>query len=127
MSGALFPAAPISLPSPTIVGPAGANFVCLVGFVNLFQFIQPPPPGSVVGTLATSVSTIPLVQTNPTVTGGAPLASVDRQLATLCGDLSLVQGQLALDVRSVSPGFSPITPGLNPLLLLLLLLLGGRE
>lgn len=117
----MFPTAPISLPSPTIVGPAGAKFVCLVGFVNLYQFIQPPSPGSVIGTLTTSVITIPLVQTNPAATGGVPLASVDRQSATLCGDLRLVQGQPALDVRFASPGFSPTTPGLNPLLLLHLL------
>lgn len=87
------------------VGTPGANFVCLFGSVTLFQFIQAPPPGSVIGTLTTlSGRSIPLVQTSPT-TGGVTLASVDRQLAIVCGNLTAVQGQIALDVRFVSPGF----------------------
>lgn len=125
MSRAPFPATPIGMPSPTIVGPAGAQFICLVGSVNLFQFIVPPQPGTVIGTLHTGLISINLVQSNPAAASGVPLASVDRQVATLCGDLRLAQGQPTLDVRFAAAGFSPTTPGLHPLQLWRLL--GGRR
>lgn len=115
----------IALPSPTVVGPAGPNFVCVTGVVNLFRFIQPPAPGSVIGSLTTpGGGTLPLVQSQPALTGGTTLSAVDGQFATLCGNLTQAQGQLALDVRFVSSGFSPLTPGVDPLTLSLLLLFG---
>lgn len=103
------------LPSPTIVGPAGPNFVCLTGRVNLFQFIQAPSPGSVIGELSVAFGgSIPLIQTRPTPFGGLSLAAVDRQFATVCGNLTFVGGQVVLDVRFVSAGVSPFFPGFFP-------------
>lgn len=96
---------------------------CRSGFVNLFRFIQAPPPGSIIGTLTTTNGNqILLVQTQPTPIGGTSLASVDNQFATLCGPFVRVQNQTALDVRIVNPG-APVIVGARELLMLLLLLL----
>jgi hypothetical protein len=103
---------PTSLPSPTTVGPFGQRFVCLTGVVNLFQFFAPPQPGSVIGELNTLFGfAIPLVQSRPTPAGTTTLSSVDRQFATLCGNLVLSGNRLALDVRAVIPRFGFTTPG----------------
>lgn len=118
-----FPGGALTQPSPAIVGPSGPNFVCVTGTVNLFQFIRPPSPGDVIGTLLTGAGAVSLIQTQPVPLAGVSLAQVDRQLATVCGNLVFVGGQAVLDVRFVSPGISPITPGISPLLLSLLLLL----
>lgn len=91
---------PLGLPSPTVVG--GGNVVCLTGVVNLFQFILPPQPGSVIGTLRTFTGQqVNLVQTSPGTASGVPLSSVDGSVATVCGVPTLTG---ALDVRFVSPG-----------------------
>lgn len=105
-------AGPAALPSPAIVGPAGPGFVCLTGVVTLFQFIRPPEPGSIIGTLTTlDGRQVAIVQTQPALASGVTLGAADRQLATVCGNLVFAQGQLALDVRFVAPGVSPFTPG----------------
>lgn len=116
--------APISLPSPAIIGPAGANFVCATGVVNVLQFFAPPQPGDVTAQLTTLAgTTLPLVQTQPGLASGPTLATVSGSLATVCGNLTVAGGQVALDVRFVSPGTGPTAPGINPFLLLLLQLL----
>lgn len=110
------------------------NFQCRSGLVNLFRFIQAPPPGSIIGTVTTRTGEqIPLVQTQPTPLGGISLASVDGQVANLCGVFVRVSGQTALDVRVVNPGVpsptgTPTPVNLRELLILLLLLLlfGGQ-
>jgi hypothetical protein len=102
---------------------------CRSGFVNLFRFIQAPPPGSIIGTLTTTNGNqIFLVQTQPTPLGGTPLSSVDNRFATLCGVFVRVQNQIALDVRIVNPGApsptgTPVIVNARELLILLLLLL----
>jgi hypothetical protein len=107
-----------------------AGLQCVSGVVTLFQFIQPPAPGSIIGQIQTLFgATIPLIQTQPTPPGGTPLSSVDRQFATLCGVLTTRGNQFVLDVRVVIPSRPVPTPFPfdNRLLLLLLLsLLGGR-
>lgn len=105
---------------PTMGGTPGFNFVCLTGTVNLFQFFAPPPPGSVIGRLLTASGPVPLVQSAPALSGGPPLATVDRQVATVCGNLTVIGNQVALDVRFVLPGGGHAFPGINPLLLFLL-------
>lgn len=96
----------VTLPSPTVVGPAGANFVCLTGVPILFRFIRAPEPGSVIGSLITLFGgSIQLVQTQPALTSGPSLAAVENNVVTLCGNLRQVGGQLVLDVRSVIPFF----------------------
>lgn len=113
------------LRSPTLVGPVSGPIFCFVGTVVLFQFIQPPAPGSVIGQLNTPVGVaVPLVQSSPTPFGTPLLSAVDRQRATLCGPLTFRDGRLALDVRFVSPGVSATTPGVSPLALVVLALLG---
>lgn len=97
--------APPALSAPIIVGSAGPGLICATGIVTLFQFIQPPQPGSVIGVLTTLQGLhVPLVLAS-TPAGGATLASVDRSLATVCGNLVLVGGQVALAVRFVTAGF----------------------
>ncbi|MGE5592045.1 MAG: hypothetical protein ACM3ZA_15730 [Bacillota bacterium] len=102
-----------------------AALPCVTGFVNLFRFIVAPAPGSIIGEVKPlGGAPIPIVQTTQTPLGGISLASVDRQLATLCGVLTIAGGQLALNVLLVNPGAaSPTgTPlSLNALLLALLL------
>lgn len=98
---------------PGKLGKPGLNFVCLTGTVNLFRFIAPPPPGSVIGNLSTSSGAVPLVQTTP-LTGGPTLSSVDQHVATLCGNLTLAGNQLALDVKVVIPGAGAPFPWFNP-------------
>lgn len=102
-----------------------AGLQCVTGLVNLFRFIVAPTPGSIIGEVTPLGGTaIPIVQTTQTPLGGTPLASVDRQFATLCGVLTIAGGQIALNVLLVNPGApSPTgTPfGLNALLLALLL------
>ncbi len=114
-----------SLQSPAVVGPQRGPVLCFVGTVNLFEFTQPPLPGSVIGELVTSVGVaVPLTQSSPSTFGGHTLASVNRTTATLCGPLVFQNGQLALDIVFVSPGTSASTPGVSPLALLVLSLLG---
>ncbi len=118
-------------PTTTTMGTTALQ--CISGFVTLFRFISPPPPGAIIGQLSIiSGQTIPLMQTQPTPLGGIPLSAVDGQFATLCGIFVRVGGQTALDVRVVNPG-APSPTGTPPpfdtrllLLLLLLLLLTGR-
>lgn len=120
------------IPTTTTTGTFGLQ--CVTGFVNLFQFISPPRPGTIIGQVSTiSGGTIPLIQTQPTPLGGIPLSSVDGQFATLCGTFVRVGQQTALDVRIVNPGApsptgtpQPIDTRLLILLLLILLLLTGR-
>lgn len=109
------------------------SFQCRSGRVTLFRFIQPPPPGSIIGTISDRRGfETPLVQTQPTPLGGTPLSSVDGRRATVCGPLVQVMGQTAIDVRIVNPGApsptgTPQPDNLRELLILLLLrLLGGR-
>ncbi|MDF2630833.1 MAG: hypothetical protein K0R39_4664 [Symbiobacteriaceae bacterium] len=105
------------------------QFQCRSGFVNLFRFIQAPPPGSVIGQILTQAGNqIPLVQTQQTPLGGTSLSSVDNRFATLCGVFVRVGGQIALDVRIVNPGApsptgTPVPVNVRELLILLLLLL----
>jgi hypothetical protein len=127
ISGQVSPFAQVS------INIGGVNLQCLAGVVTLFRFIQPPAPGSVIGTLRTTFGTFNLIQTQPTPLGGTPLSAVDGQFATVCGVLVNVGGQLALDVRLVNPGAPSPTPTPFPfdtrtliLLLLMLLLLSGR-
>lgn len=110
------------------------SFQCRSGFVNLFQFFQAPPPGSIIGTITTRAGNqIPLIQTQPTPPGGTSLSAVDGRFATLCGPFVRVQGQFALDVRIVNPGAPSPTGTPQPvsvrellILLILLLLFGGQ-
>lgn len=114
-----------SLRSPTVVGPQRGPVLCFVGTVNLFDLIQPPAPGSIVGQLNTAVGVaVPLVQSSPGIFSGQSLSSVDRSTATVCGILLFKDGQLALDVVFVSPGTNATTPGVSPLALVVLALLG---
>jgi len=117
--------------SPTTTTAFGLQ--CVSGTVNLFRFIQPPPPGSIIGRVNPVFgASIPLIQTQPTPLGGIPLSSVDGQFATLCGVFVRVGNQTVLDVRVVNPGAPSPTGTPLPfdnrllLLLLLLLLLSGR-
>lgn len=113
-----------SLPSPTVGGPQRGPVFCFVGTVSLFQPVQSLPPGSVVGLLKTALGVgVPLLQTTPSF-GGHTLASVDQKTATLCGALVFQNGQLALEVAFVSPGESASAPGISPLALVVLALLG---
>nr|PZN43346.1 MAG: hypothetical protein DIU70_03920 [Bacillota bacterium] len=102
-----FPLSPSSAGFPPVRSDLGCT-CCLTGCVILFQFIQPPPPGSIIGTLTGfNGCSLPLVQSHPTPHGEIPLAAVDRQFATLCGDLVLVHGRTALDVKCVLPAPHP--------------------
>jgi hypothetical protein len=114
-----------SLGSPTLVGPRSGQVFCFTGTVNLFQFIQAPPPGAVLGQLNTPVGVaVPLVQSIPSGFGTTTLGAVDQQSATVCGTLLFQEGRLALDILFISPGVSKTTPGVSPLALLVLALLG---
>lgn len=77
---------------------------CLFGRVNLFRFLQPPAPGSVIGELTLPAGlSVPLVETAPVPFGGPTLSAVDGQCAAVCGVVRLVEGRPVLDVRAVSP------------------------
>ena len=104
---------------------------CVTGVVNLRFFGGIPGiigGDPIVATVTTFTGqVIPLIQTVPTPPGGTTLASVNGQVATVCGVLTTVRGQVVLDVRLVNPFFPIPTPfNINPLLLLLLLILSGR-
>lgn len=102
-------------PAPKFGFPGGPGLVCLTGRVQLLVFIQAPVPGAIIGQLVTfGGGTIPLVQRTPLPFGGVPLAAVDGRVATVCGNLTLVGGQVALDVRFVSPAAFPSVPGKFP-------------
>lgn len=78
---------------------------CVTGTVNLFQFIQPPAPGSIIGTITPWFGTpISLIQTQQTPLGGIPLSSVNGRVATVCGVFTQRGNQTVLDVRAVNPG-----------------------
>lgn len=105
--------------------PQSGPIYCFVGTVNLTRFDQHPPLGSVIGHLRTPVGVgVPFVQTNALSLGPSSLASVDQKVATLCGNLVFRDGLLALDVAYVSPGVHATTPGVSPLALTVLSLLG---
>ncbi len=74
---------------------------CLFGLVNLFRFIQPPAPGTIIGELRTRFGSIPLIQT--LFFGGVPLSRVDGQFAILCGFFTFRQNRLVFDVLFVIP------------------------
>jgi hypothetical protein len=113
-----------SLSSPTIVGENRGPILCFVGTVNLKSTKQ-APPGSMLGQLVTSIGVaVPLMQSTPTTFGTHSLSSVDRMRATVCGTLLFQEGRLAVDVCYVSPGTSTTTPGVSPLALIALSLLG---
>jgi hypothetical protein len=114
-----------NLGSPADVGPEPGPVFCFVGTVNLIPLVPPPQPGAILGQLTTSVGVgVPLIQTSSSLFGHGTLASVDRQLATVCGNLLFRDGRLAVDVAFVSPGVSTTTPGLSSLALVVLSLLG---
>ncbi|MGE5672617.1 MAG: hypothetical protein ACM3XM_01845 [Mycobacterium leprae] len=101
---------------------------CVSGVVNLFQFVVPPRPGSIIGQVTTTGGfTVLISQSQPTPPGGTTLASVDGRFATVCGRFTFQNGQRVLDVLLVNPGACPpcpvCPPQNNQLLLLLLLLL----
>lgn len=114
-----------SLGSPAAVGPEPGPVFCFVGTVKLTPSKEPYPAGSILGQLDTSVGvSVPLLQSSSALFGTSTLASVDRQLATVCGNLLFRGGRLALDVAYVSPGANAKTPGVSPLALVVLALLG---
>lgn len=106
---------------------------CFTGVVNIRFFGGIGgilPGGGITATLTTfNGQVIPLIQTVPTPPGGTTLASVNGQVATVCGVFTTFQGQVVLDVRIVNPG-TPTPPPINLnqilLLLLLFLILSGR-
>lgn len=109
-----------SLRSPTVVGPERGPILCFVGRVSLAPSASP-----LVGQLVTDVGVaVPLVQSAPVTFGASSLASVSQQTATVCGSLVFHNGALAVDVAYVSPGTSATTPGVSPLALVMLALLG---
>lgn len=114
-----------SLGSPTVVGPQRGPVFCFVGIVQLVDLLQTTKPGSVIGHLNTAVGVaVPLVQSSPAPLGSGTLAAVDRQVATVCGNLLFLDERLAVDVAYVSPGTRAATPGISPLALVTLALLG---
>lgn len=98
---------------------------CFVGVVKLTRLAPGTEPEPLVGQLHTSVGVgVPLVQSVPIRFGKNPLAAVDQQVATCCGYLLFHNGQLALDVAYANPGVHTTTPGVSPLALTVLALLG---
>lgn len=111
--------------SQTTSGQERGPLFCVVGNVRLLAFTQTPVPGTIIGQVDTAVGVgVPLVQTVSTPPGGTTLTTVDKQTATVCGALLFKNGQLALDVAFVSPGSGALTPGMSPLALMVLSLMG---
>ncbi|MDB4893808.1 MAG: hypothetical protein JWN15_70 [Firmicutes bacterium] len=114
-----------SLGSPAVVGPQRGPVFCFVGTVHLLDLLQTTRPGSVIGHLNTAIGVaVPLVQSSPAPLGSGTLATLDRQLATVCGNLLFLDERLAVDVAYVSPGTRAATPGVSPLALVAMALLG---
>lgn len=109
-----------NLPQTTTFG--GIGIQCVSGTVTLFRFIQPPPPGSIIGQIQPLFgSPISLIQTQPIV--GTQLSAVDGQFAQVCGRFVSRFGQTVLDVTFVNPVVAPLPFPVDQRLLLLLLLL----
>lgn len=114
-----------SLGSPAVVGQRSEPVYCFVGVVKLTRSAPGTESGPLAGQLHTSVGVgVPLVQSVPIRFGNNPLTAVDQQVATCCGHLLFHDGRLALDVAFASPGVHTTTPGVSPLALTALALLG---
>lgn len=106
---------------PAVAGQQHGPFFCFTGTLNLL----PAPKGAVLGQLVTTVGVgVPLVQSAPLAPGIPPLVTLNHQVATVGGRLCFYDELLALDVLYVSPGVNTRTPGVSPLALLHLSLLG---
>lgn len=113
-----------SLRSPTSVGPQRGPVFCFTGTVELKERAPAPQAGRIVGQLVTGVGVaVPLIQPAPAFST-TQLSNVNKELATVCGAIVLQDGHLAVEVAFVSPGVSTLTPGVSPLALTVLALLG---
>jgi len=122
------------LQKPTATTTRGLT--CVTGQVQIFSLVQPPRPGQQIGVLIplTGGNAIPLIQTRPTPFGGIALASVNNQIATVCGTFTQTHPgvQIALDVQVVRPTAPvpvpqpiPFNQQIIQLLILLLLIQSG--
>jgi hypothetical protein len=96
---------------------------CFTGTVLLVPDAA-PVAGALVGHLHTPIGVaVPLIQA-PSSIGPVAVTAVNGQNVTICGSFLLQDGYLVLEATLVQPGENATTPGVSPLALLVLALLG---